>query len=293
MLRDASAQLAAQTANNTVDLSGGAARFNVTRVNDDGAAIFEVNSDQLFSSGMGQIELNPGGASMIIINVNGPAVNWTSGNLVGGFTDAWARSRIIWNFPYASALNFNAFNMMGAVLAPYAHVTTAANIDGSVAVRALTTTSEIHQPTLSAALGTLCDDAPGGDGETPCELVWLDWDGETASNEELAEYILDPSRSGVRRVGETVAAGPVVENVRVVTDALDHWLNEPMRIALYDEGDQENGYQICGFAELTMTQYEFDGLPAWLVGQFDVGLAFGETSTEYVDFGLRGLYFRD
>lgn len=295
MLQDASAQLAAKAANNTVQLPAGVgpARFNVTSVNEDGAAIFEVAADQLFNSGVQQIELNPGSASMVIINVTGPTVNWSSGNLVGTFTDLQARSRIIWNFPYASTINFNAFNMMGAVLAPYAHVTTAGNIDGAVAVRALTTSAEIHQPTLSAALGTLCDEEPGNPNEGRCQLVWLDWDGGIASNDELAESILDPSHSGVRRVGETVAAGPVVQNIQSVTDALDQWLNEPMKIVLYDDGDQQNGYQICGFAQLTMSDYDFSTVPAWLSGQFTVGLAFGETSTETVDFGLRGLYFRE
>ncbi|MCB0084262.1 MAG: hypothetical protein KDE47_25155, partial [Caldilineaceae bacterium] len=182
----------------------------------------------------------------------------------------------------------------GAVLAPYAHVTTAANIDGAVAVRALTTTSEIHQPTLSAALGTLCDDdSTNPTGTPPCELVWLDWDGGLSSNSELREYILDPSRSGAHRVGETVAAGPVVEDISEVTDALDTWLNQPMTIAFYDEGDQTNGYQLCGFAELTMSEYDFSMQPAWLTGQFNVGLAFGETRTEIIDYGLRGLYVRE
>lgn len=296
MLQDASAQLAALPTNNTAQLPAGQpgpARFNVTNVNEDGAAIFEVAADQLFNNGAQQIELNPGGASMVVINVTGATINWTSGNLVGSFTDLQARSRIVWNFPQASTINFNSYNMMGAVLAPYAHVTTAANIDGTVVVRALTTTSEIHQPTLTAALGALCDEEGTPNGSTPCELVWLDWDGGLSSNDELAEYILDPSRSGVRRVGETVAAGPLVQNIREVTDALDTWLNKPMTIALYDEGDQTNGYQICGFAELTMSEYDFSTVPSWLTGQFDVGLAFGETSTEIVDFGLRGLYFED
>lgn len=296
MLQDASAQLAALPVNNMAQLPAGQpgpARFNVTSVNDDGAAIFEVAADQLFNNGAQQIELNPGSASMVVINVTGATINWTSGNMVGSFTDYQARSRIIWNFPQASTINFNGYNMMGAMLAPYAHVTTSANIDGAVAVRALTTTSEIHQPTLTAALGTLCDSTENPSGDTPCELVWLDWDGGLSSNDELADYILDPSRSGVRRVGETVAAGPVVQNVSQVTAALDTWLNKPMKIALYDEGDQTNGYQICGFAELTMSDYDFSTVPAWLTGQFDVGLSSGGTSTEIVDFGLRGLYIVD
>lgn len=297
MLQDASAQLAALTANNTAQLPSGQpgpARFNVTSVDENGAAIFEVNGSQLFSGAAQQIELNPGSASMVIINVTGSSINWTSGNMVGNFTNSSWRSRVIWNFPGASTINFNSYNMMGAVLAPYAHVTTAANIDGSVAVRALTTTSEIHQPTLTANLGAHCDEEPGDpNAEGRCKLVWLDWDGGLSSNGELEEYILDPNRSGVRRVGDTIAAGPEVENVRQITDALDQWLNQPMNVVLYDDGDQNNGYQVCGFAELTMTEYDFSSLPKWLAGEFNVNLVRGVTDENAKDYGLRDVHFDD
>lgn len=132
---------------------------------------------------------------------------------------------------------------------------------------------------------------PPVDGE-PCQLAWLDWNGGIASDGELAGDLNDPSHSGFVSVGDTVPAGPAVANVKLVTDALEQWLDKPMTIAMYDDGDQENGYQICGFAQFTMTDYDFAALPEWLQGQFTVDVANGETDPDAPDFGLRGVRFQ-
>lgn len=132
---------------------------------------------------------------------------------------------------------------------------------------------------------------PPPTGKTPCQLAWLDWDGGLASNAEIANYLNDPSLSGVRLVGDTVPAGPEVENVQQVTNALEQWLNKPATIVLYDDGDQENGYQICGFANFTMTDYDFATLPKWLQGEFTLDVVRGVTDPTASDFGLRGIRF--
>jgi len=108
-------------------------------------------------------------------------------------------------------------------------------------------------------------------------------------------YLNDPSLSGMRHVGETVAAGPVVEHIQQISDALEPWIDEPATIVLYDDGDQQNGYQICGFAQFTLREYDFDALPTWLQGEFTPGVVRGVTSTEpeYGDYGLRGIRFRE
>lgn len=99
---------------------------------------------------MQQIDINPGSATTILINVDGTTVNWsTSGNMVGNFTNSNWRGKILWNFPTATTLNFGSHNMMGQVLAPNADVTSSANIDGSIAAKSISTTSEIHQPTAN------------------------------------------------------------------------------------------------------------------------------------------------
>lgn len=56
------------------------------------------------------------------------------------------RDNIIWNFYEATTVNFGSRNMMGQVIAPYAHVTSQGNIDGSIFARSLTTTGEVHLP---------------------------------------------------------------------------------------------------------------------------------------------------
>ncbi len=297
LLRDASAQLNGLVANNVVQLPAGQpgrASFHVTAITPEGAAIFDVAANDLFgNSAVQQIDLVPGSASMVIINVSGSTVNWGHGNLTGGFNSSQWRGRVIWNFAQASTINFTARSMMGAVLAPYAHVTTAGPINGSVAVRALTTTAAIRQPTLSANLRALCDTDPNQPptAEGRCKLVWLDWNGGLASISELEDNILDPSHSGVRRVGDTIAAGPEVEHVRQISNALDQWLDKPMKIVLYDDGNQQNGYQVCGFAELTMTEYNFSSVPRWLAGEFNVNITRGVTDPNAKDYGLRDVHF--
>lgn len=297
ILQEATAQLAAATADNGVILptgQPGPARFQVTTTPAGGVAVFQVSGAELFSNGLvQQIELIPGNASAIVINVTGSTIDWSgNGNLVGEFTNSTWRSRVIWNFPQATTINFGSHNMMGAILAPYAAVTTSANLDGSVAVRALTTTAEVHQPTFSGEISALCEDDTTPTGETPCELAWLDWNGGIASNGELADAIAHPNHSGLYRVGDVVAAGPAVENVQQVTHALDQWLNRPMTIVFYDDGNQTDGYQICGFAEFTMTAYDFSSLPKWIQGEFRPAVARGETDPSAKDYGLRSIRFK-
>ena len=294
LLQDASVQLATEDANNTVTLPSGQpgpAKFTVTSVTEDGVAIFEVAGSALFgNNNVQQIELIPGSASTIVINVTGSAVNWSgNGNMVGSFTSSNWRSRVIWNFAEASTINFGSHNMMGAVLAPYAHVTTSANIDGATAVRALTTSSEIHQPTFGGDIGSLCEEDPDGppNAEGGCRLVWYDWNGGLSSNNETADYLLNPTGGVVVRIGDWVDAGPLVENSPVVTAALNQWVNKPMNVAMYDAGDQENGYRICGFAELTINEYDFSSVPKWLSGNFNISVKAGIISETADDYGLR------
>ncbi|MCW5892278.1 MAG: choice-of-anchor A family protein [bacterium] len=158
-LQGATATIGAMPANNAVTLPGdqpGPARFQVTTTDACGTAVFTVAASALFgNSKVQQIELTPGSAQTIVINVTGTTVDWQFGNLVSAFTQATWRSRVLWNFPQATSINLNARNLMGAILAPYAAVTTQANIDGSTAVRALTTSSEIHQPEFTGNLACL------------------------------------------------------------------------------------------------------------------------------------------
>lgn len=106
-------------------------------------------------------------------------------------------------------------------------------------------------------------------GNVDCGFAWLDWDGALTSSMELVTYLNDVSSSGFWRVGDWVPAGPNVENVSAVRNALDAWVDEEALIVLYDDSDTTQGYHICGFAQFTISEYDLDGLPAWIRGQFD------------------------
>jgi len=297
LLQSATAQLTTQPVNNAVTLptgQPGPARFNVTTTTPAGVAIFQVASGDLFGNNLvQQIELNPGTATTVMINVTGSTVDWSgNGNMVGNFTNSYWRSRVLWNFPQASSINLRSHNMMGAVLAPYAQVTTSANLDGSVAVRALTTSAEVHQPIFNGDLGALCEEEVTAPPTTPCQLVSLDWDGGLSSNGELADDLSYPNHSGVRQVGDWIDAGPAVTDAQQVTNALAQWLDQPALIVFYDEGDQQNGYQICGFAEFTLTDFDLAALPPWLQGRFSPALVRGLTDPDAPDYGLRDIRFK-
>lgn len=138
-------------ADSTVTLPGsqpGPTKF-VATPGADGLAVFNVNAADIFSNSKGQqIELIADALTTtnVVINVSGVNVNWTQGNMVGAFTQDYWQAHVVWNFFEAETINFNSFNMHGAVLAPNASITTSSVIDGLVVAENLTTTSEVHLP---------------------------------------------------------------------------------------------------------------------------------------------------
>jgi choice-of-anchor A domain-containing protein len=125
----------------------GPTRFYAT-AGDDGLAVFHVNAADIFSNPLGQqFELLPDSQTQnIVINVSGTSVNWTQGNMVGQFDNNYWQGHLIWNFTEATNINLGSFNFKGAILAPYASITAAGNIDGLVVANNLTTTAEVHLP---------------------------------------------------------------------------------------------------------------------------------------------------
>ena len=149
ILKNASLAIAGYASNNVAIIPSpqpGALKFNVTSTDACGVAVFDIPGSVFSNGNVQQIELSPGSASTIVINVSGASINWTQGNMVSQFTSATWRARVLWNFHQATSINFNSRNMMGAVLAPLANVSTTANIDGSIAANSLTTSAEVHLP---------------------------------------------------------------------------------------------------------------------------------------------------
>ncbi|MEZ4673555.1 MAG: hypothetical protein R2932_04835 [Caldilineaceae bacterium] len=128
----------------------------------------------------------------------------------------------------------------------------------------------------------------------PCAFAWLDWDGVEPSTLELVDALHNPNDSGPRAVDDWVSAGPQVESIPEVAAALDQWIDQPANVVLYDNVDQNDGYQICGFGKFTLTAYSLDTFPRWLQGHFTTSMVTGATADpNAADYGVRTIFPRD
>ena len=127
----------------------------VNNVNSNGIAVFNlVGNTVLNNPSVQQIELFVASTvvsllQLVVINLSGTSISFAQGNLVGTWFNSIStgRARTVWNLPQATSLNI-ARNWMGALLAPFAVVTTSMDIDGAVAVLSLTTTAAVHNPPI-------------------------------------------------------------------------------------------------------------------------------------------------
>ncbi|MDX1995470.1 MAG: choice-of-anchor A family protein, partial [bacterium] len=213
-----SSALAGLTANNTATIPNGQPGpliFNVTTVNANGVAVFNVSGANVFNNNkVQQIEINNQvGATAIVINVTGASINWTDGSKVGSWlTGQTGRAQTLWNFHQATSINLNSKNFMGALLAPNAVVTTSANIDGAAAVKSLTTTSELHQPLLALECDEEEPPAPTTRALTVQKFNDLDGDGV----KDNGEAGLSGWQFTVRQNGNTVTSGSTNADGNVV-----------------------------------------------------------------------------
>lgn len=112
-----------------------------------GVAVFSVDGNSLFNNDkVQQMDLNLNGASSVIINVSGASVTWNFGNMVGGFTTAAARAKVIWNFYEATSIDLTSKALNGSLLAPAAQVSFQGVIEGSAFVGSMTQRGEVHLP---------------------------------------------------------------------------------------------------------------------------------------------------
>jgi choice-of-anchor A domain-containing protein len=132
--------------------SPGPTTFNAT-AGADGVAVFNVTAASIFNNPFGQqFNLNTdANTDNIIINVSGTSVNWTNGNMVSNFTSNYWQEHTLWNFYEATTINLNDHGFNGGILAPYASITTSAEINGLVVANNLTTAAEVRLPDSSSA----------------------------------------------------------------------------------------------------------------------------------------------
>lgn len=129
---------------------------------------------------------------------------------------------------------------------------------------------------------------PEPPGEAPvCSFSWLDWNGVTASYQELKADMADPSRSGTWYVGDVVKPGPPVSDNIYTEEDLDAHLGKSVTIPLSEYNG--SGFVICGFAEVTLLSPEPDQ-ERWLSLDWLIALVRGaESDPLQQDFGLRDL----
>jgi choice-of-anchor A domain-containing protein len=129
--------------NGVANLAGGTTTGNFSALS--------INANSLFGSGKNyNIRVNPGTTGVLVINVAGTSINWSNGaNMIQPATDE-ARSRIIWNFYEATSIHVGGKAFLGSLLAPLANLTSSGgDFNGSVAVRSMNISAEVHNPTYS------------------------------------------------------------------------------------------------------------------------------------------------
>ncbi len=146
------------TLGNTVSIpttQSGPLNFYVNAVDSNGVSVFNLDGNTVLNNPLvQQIEIFVGSSvsstlQLVVINLSGTSISFSYGNFVGDWLNSIStgRAQTIWNLPQATSLYIGS-DWMGALLAPYAAVTTAIDIDGATAVLSLTTTAEVHNPPI-------------------------------------------------------------------------------------------------------------------------------------------------
>ena len=161
LLRDTSTLLAGLSANSSVTPLGaqpGPITFTASP-DANGVAVFTIDGSLLSSNLAQSFDIVLNGATDVIINVAGAAINVGGGNFIGNFNTPAARGAVLWNFHQAGTINVDR-GFSGSVLGVDATLTGDSPIDGSVAVRSADYRGELHLPTYGGNFGGV--PAPAG-----------------------------------------------------------------------------------------------------------------------------------
>ena len=156
----------------------GPASFEVGSDIGTDVAVFNITSEEFFSNNSIQqydVDLNGQSPSAIVINVSGEVIDDSnfSGNGAGNIvTDAF-RENIIWNFFEATDIDL-VKQLNGSLLAPFADLSNATPIEGSVVVNNFDQDGEVHDALFA---GTINYDAstdsqdPAVDVPAPSSMI--------------------------------------------------------------------------------------------------------------------------
>ena len=134
----------------------GPASFEVGSDIDTDVAVFSITAEDFFNNNLIQqydVDLNGQSPSAIVINVSGEVINDNNfnGNGVGNIvTDAF-RENIIWNFFEATDIDLLK-QLNGSLLAPFADLSNATPIEGSVVVNNFDQDGEVHDALFAGTI---------------------------------------------------------------------------------------------------------------------------------------------
>ena len=139
--------------NSTASISGNNLIFKVGVISPvSGMAVFNIDKTLLETGNLSQINLDLSGKNpkSIIINVTGASgytLNTPGGaNFVGIFADKTISTKVLWNFGSAAEVNLRQ-SWYGSILAPSATLKDSSGaLEGSVGVRNLDVSVEVHYP---------------------------------------------------------------------------------------------------------------------------------------------------
>jgi len=119
-------------------------------------AVFNITADDFFNNDDIQqydIDLNGQNPSAIIINVSGEVINDSNfnGNGVGNIVNDAFRENIIWNFFEAIDIDL-VKQLNGSLLAPFADLSNATPIEGSVVVNNFDQDGEVHDALFAGTI---------------------------------------------------------------------------------------------------------------------------------------------
>ena len=135
-------------------------------------------------------------------------------------------------------------------------------------------------------------DGGGGDGDDSCNFRWVDWDGATGTNLELAGDMNDTDHSGTWSIGRVISPGPAITNSTLVAAALNNRIGDEFVIPLSEWTGA--GYEVCGFAQVRLLDFDLGADPVQMSIQFLKGMArSSDTHPTLTDYGARDVLIVD
>ncbi len=113
------------------------------------------------------------------------------------------------------------------------------------------------------------EDGQSGPEEDSCTYRWLDFNGDMTNSSDIADYLDDPSASGLQQVGNLVAEGPWDSQTSALGDALSNWAGQTIPLAVCGPGTDNDEYPIVGFTGFELTSFDFTQFPKTITGQFE------------------------